>query len=228
MVLHPTPLGSPSTLAWRWFQQETTGFSRHRSGPPTDQASRQPKPPVFDRLARPRVYLDGGPIGPGFAVSRLRFGHPSGTTPPESPQSRLPPLPTSRRLNTPRRSRAVSKSGGRLKLYYHDESGFSPALSQGYSWRLPGLRKPIPYEEPQQRQSNVEAAYDPNGRAPRQGCRRSSDDLLAYLKSLLRMVKPRVLDNLPATISARLSKASVGRRRNKGAICTTCGRRARS
>jgi putative transposase len=40
---------------------------------------------------------------------------------------------------------AGEATAGRLKLYYLDESGFSPSLPTRYSWCLPGERKRVRY-----------------------------------------------------------------------------------
>jgi transposase len=102
-----------------------------------------------------------------------------------------------------------------LKLYYLDESGFSPSLPLGYSWCLPGQRKRVPYEYPQGRRVNVLAAYEPYGPAPWLGSQAfertlTSDDLLAYLQSWPATEVPRVvvLDNA----SMHVSKAFKGQR----------------
>lgn len=90
-----------------------------------------------------------------------------------------------------------------MRLFYLDESGFSPSLPLGHSWSLPGQRKRVPYEYPQGRRVNVLATYEPLGPVARldaQAFERTltSDDLLAYLKGRLPSSEvPRVvvLDN---------------------------------
>jgi transposase len=101
-----------------------------------------------------------------------------------------------------------------LKLYYLDESGFSPSLPTGYSWCLPGQRKRVPYEYPQGRRVNALAAYAPYGPAPWLHAlpferTLTSDDLLAYLKALPAATVPRVvvLDNASLHIS-KVTKAA--------------------
>jgi transposase len=101
-----------------------------------------------------------------------------------------------------------------LKLYYLDESGFSPSLPTGYSWCLPGQRKRVRYEYPQGRRVNVLAAYAPYGPAPWLGAlpferTLTSDDLIAYLKGLPAAREPRVvvLDNASLHIS-KVTKAA--------------------
>ena len=95
-----------------------------------------------------------------------------------------------------------------MKLYYLDESGFSPSLPTGYSWCLPGQRKRVRYEYPQGRRVNVLAAYAPYGPAPWLGVlpferTLTSDDLIAYLQGLPQAREPRVvvLDNASLHIS---------------------------
>jgi transposase len=99
-------------------------------------------------------------------------------------------------------------AGGRVRLYYLDESGFSPSLPTGYSWCLPGQRKRVKYEYPQGRRVNALAAYEPLAPAPwlhAQPFERTltSDDLLAYLRSLPSAPVPRVvvLDNASLHVS---------------------------
>jgi transposase len=103
----------------------------------------------------------------------------------------------------------------RLKLFYLDESGFSPSLPTGYSWCLPGQRKRVRYEYPQGRRVNVLAGYAPYGPEPwldAQAFERtlSSDDLIAYLKERLPAAPvPRVvvLDNASLHVS-KVTKAA--------------------
>ena len=97
---------------------------------------------------------------------------------------------------------------GELDLFYLDESGFAPSLPCGYSWTLPGQRKRVAHEYPQGRRVNVLAAYRPDAATPWLGAQAfertlTSDDLLAYLRSLPGSVVPRVvvLDNASLHIS---------------------------
>ena len=92
-------------------------------------------------------------------------------------------------------------AAGRLRLFYLDESGFSPSLPTGYSWSLPGERKRVKYEYPQGRRVNALATYEPAAAAldavPFERTL-TSDDLLAYLRDRLPAATvPRVvvLDN---------------------------------
>jgi transposase len=103
---------------------------------------------------------------------------------------------------------------GRLKLYYLDECGFSPSLPTGYSWCLPGHRKRVKYEYPQGRRVNALATYEPLAAVPwlhAQPFERTltSDDLLAYLRSLPSAPVPRVvvLDNASLHVS-KVTKAA--------------------
>jgi putative transposase len=86
-----------------------------------------------------------------------------------------------------------------VRLFYLDESGFSPSLPLGYSWSLPGQRKRVKYEYPQGRRVNVLAAYEPHGPAPWLDAlplerTLNSDDLLAYLRQRLPAAEvPRVV-----------------------------------
>ena len=91
-----------------------------------------------------------------------------------------------------------------MRLFYLDESGFSPSLPTGYSWCLPGQRKRVRYEYPQGRRVNVLATYEPHAPAPAAldavpfERTLTSDDLLAYLRDRLPAADvPRVvvLDN---------------------------------
>jgi transposase len=88
-----------------------------------------------------------------------------------------------------------------LRLFYLDESGFSPSLPTGYSWCLPKQRKRVKYEYPQGRRVNALATYEPQTRSldavPFERTLRS-DDLLSYLRDRLPAADvPRVvvLDN---------------------------------
>jgi transposase len=103
---------------------------------------------------------------------------------------------------------------GRLRLLYLDESGFSPSLPTGYSWCLPGQRKRVKYEYPQGRRVNALAAYEPLATSPWLDAvpferTLTSDDLLAYLRSLPPATVPRVvvLDNASLHVS-RVTKAA--------------------
>jgi transposase len=88
-----------------------------------------------------------------------------------------------------------------LRLFYLDESGFSPSLPTGYSWCLPKQRKRVKYEHPQGRRVNAMSTYEPSARGldavPFERTL-TSDDLLAYLRERLPAADvPRVvvLDN---------------------------------
>jgi putative transposase len=110
-----------------------------------------------------------------------------------------------------------------LKLYYLDESGFSPSLPTGYSWCLPKQRKRVAYEYPQGRRVNVLAAYEPYMPAPWLDAlpferTLTGDDVLAYLRALPAAGVPRVvvLDNASMHVSkafkaqrAALAKAGI-------------------
>jgi transposase len=109
---------------------------------------------------------------------------------------------------------AARAAAGRLRLFYLDESGFSPSLPTGYSWCLPGQRKRVRYEYPQGRRVNALAAYEPLGTAPWLDAvpferALTSADLLAYLRSLPPAAVPRVvvLDNASLHVS-RVTKAA--------------------
>ena len=83
-----------------------------------------------------------------------------------------------------------------MKLYYLDECGFSPSLPTGYSWCLPGQRKWVNYEYPQGRRVNALATYDPSTpwlHAQPFERTLTSDDLLAYLRTLPPACVPRVV-----------------------------------
>ena len=90
-----------------------------------------------------------------------------------------------------------------MRLFYLDESGFSPSLPTGYSWCLPKQRKRVRYEYPQGRRVNALATYEPLAPAPGLDAvpferTLTSDDLLAYLRDRLPAAGvPRVvvLDN---------------------------------
>ena len=90
-----------------------------------------------------------------------------------------------------------------MRLFYLDESGFSPSLPTGYSWCLPKQRKRVRYEYPQGRRVNALATYEPLAPVPCLDAvpferTLTSDDLLAYLRDRLPAADvPRVvvLDN---------------------------------
>ena len=106
---------------------------------------------------------------------------------------------------------------GQVKLYYLDECGFSPSLPTGHSWSLPGVRKKVRYEYPQGRRVNALAAYEPLAPTPWLGATTfertlTSDDLLAYLRSLPSASVPRVvvLDNAGLHIGKVIKAARPG------------------
>lgn len=79
---------------------------------------------------------------------------------------------------------------GDLRLFYLDESGFSPSLATTSSWSLPKQRKSLPYENPRGRRVNVMAAYAPlgpeTGLVWRTAARTwKAEDLVDFLKDLL-------------------------------------------
>lgn len=79
---------------------------------------------------------------------------------------------------------------GELRLYYLDESGFSPSLATTSSWSLPKQRKQVPYENPRGRRVNALAAYAPLGPAAELVWRTEprtlkAEDLVEFLKRLL-------------------------------------------
>ena len=90
-----------------------------------------------------------------------------------------------------------------MRLFYLDESGFSPSLPTGYSWCLPGQRKRVRHEYPQGRRVNALATYEPLAPSPGLDAvpferTLTSDDLLTYLRDRLPAADlPRVvvLDN---------------------------------
>ena len=103
-----------------------------------------------------------------------------------------------------------------MRLFYLDESGFSPSLPTGYSWSLPGRRKRVRYEYPQGRRVNALAAYEPSARCldavPFERTL-TSDDLLAYLRDRLPAADvPRVvvLDNAGIHTSKAVRAARPG------------------
>lgn len=51
-------------------------------------------------------------------------------------------------------------------MAYLDECGFSPSQPVSYSWTLPGVRKTVPYENPQGRRVNALAVLLPVGPTP--------------------------------------------------------------
>lgn len=105
---------------------------------------------------------------------------------------------------------------GRLKLYFLDESGFSPTLPTGRGWGL-GARTLVPYDAPQGRRVNVLAAYRPYGPAPRLDVFTAertwkSFDLLGFLGALPWSKVPRVvvLDNAALHTSRVIRAARLG------------------
>ena len=87
---------------------------------------------------------------------------------------------------------------GRLRLFYLDESGFSPSLPLGHSWSLWCQRKRVPYEYPRDRRVNALADYEPFGnvrklRAQVFGRTLTWEDLLRYLRRLPPSRVPRVV-----------------------------------
>ena len=104
-----------------------------------------------------------------------------------------------------------------MRLFYLDESGFSPSLPTGYSWCLPKHRKRVNYEYPQGRRVNALATYEPFTPVPGLDARPfertlTSDDLIAYLKALPRADVPRVvvLDNAGIHTSKVMKAARPG------------------
>jgi transposase len=103
-----------------------------------------------------------------------------------------------------------------LRLFYLDESGFSPSLPTGYSWCLPKQRKRVKYEYPQGRRVNALATYEPSARgleAISFERTLTSDDLLAYLRNRLPAADvPRVvvLDNAGIHTSKVVKGARAG------------------
>lgn len=105
-------------------------------------------------------------------------------------------------------------AAGQLRLAYLDEVGFSPSLPTTWTWRLPGRRKFIPYENPQNRRVNTLAALVRDldrtslwwGSAPRS---LTSDDLLHVLRSLPHDDLPLVvvLDNASIHTSQVIQEA---------------------
>ena len=102
-----------------------------------------------------------------------------------------------------------------MKLFYLDESGFSPSLPTGYSWCLPQQRKRVPYEYPQGRRVNVLASYAPDESQPwldAQAFERTlkSEDLIGYLQERLPVATvPQVvvLDNASMHVSRETKSA---------------------
>src|SRR5262249_35491082 len=137
---------------------------------------------------------------------------------PKPPKGRLPPPRLHPQAQAgPRQGRArqggpggrkKKAAAGRLKLYYLDESGFSPSLPTGYSWCLPGRPKRVKYEYPQGRRVNVLATYAPYEPVPWLDAlpferTLTSADVLAYLRALPGAEVPRVvvLDNASLHVS---------------------------
>ena len=103
-----------------------------------------------------------------------------------------------------------------MRLFYLDESGFSPSLPTGYSWCLPKQRKRVRHEYPQGRRVNALATYEPSARCldavPFERTL-TSDDLLAYLRDRLPAAcVPRVvvLDNAGIHTSKAVKAARPG------------------
>jgi hypothetical protein len=108
-------------------------------------------------------------------------------------------------------------AAGRLRLFYLDESGFSPSLPTGYSWCQPNQRKRVRYEYPHGRRVNALAAYEPLGRVPTLDAvpferTLTSDALLAYLRDRLPAadVPGVVLDNAGIHASKAVKAARRG------------------
>ena len=106
---------------------------------------------------------------------------------------------------------------GELRLYYLDESGFSPSLSVTWSWALTGQRKAIPYENPKGRRVNALAVYEPYARTPQLQWRLEprtlkSADLVALLATLVDDSLPVVvvMDNGSIHVSRDTQAALVG------------------
>ena len=103
-----------------------------------------------------------------------------------------------------------------MRLFYLDESGFSPSLPTGYSWCLPKQRKRVKYEYPQGRRVNALAPYEPSARcldATPFERTLTSDDLLTYLRDRLPTADvPRVvvLDNAGIHTSKVVKAARAG------------------
>lgn len=101
-----------------------------------------------------------------------------------------------------------------MRLAYLDEVGFSPSLPVTWTWSLPGRRKLIPYENPQNRRVNTLAALVCDleetslwwGSAPRS---LTSADLLVVLRALPHGDLPLVvvLDNASIHTSAAIREA---------------------
>jgi putative transposase len=104
-----------------------------------------------------------------------------------------------------------------LRLYYLDESGFSPSLATSWSWALTGQRKAIPYENPQGRRVNALAVWEPHAATPRLLWRLAartlkSADLVALLTALVDDDLPVVvvMDNGSIHVSRDTQTALVG------------------
>lgn len=90
-------------------------------------------------------------------------------------------------------------------------------MPTGYSWCLPKQRKRVKYEYPQGRRVNALATYEPFAPVPGLNARAfertlTSDDLIAYLKSLPGADVPRVvvLDNAGVHTSKVMKAARPG------------------
>lgn len=103
-----------------------------------------------------------------------------------------------------------------MRLFYLDESGFSPSLPTGYSWSLPKQRKRMKYEYPQGRRVNALATYEPRAlcldAVPFERAL-TSDDLLSYLRDRLPTAdvsRVVVLDNAGIHTSKVVKAARTG------------------
>lgn len=104
-----------------------------------------------------------------------------------------------------------------MRLYYLDESGFSPSLATSWSWALTGQRKAIPYENPKGRRVNALAVWEPLAPTPCLGWRLAprtlkSADLIALLATLVDESLPVVvvMDNGSIHVSRETQAALVG------------------
>ena len=105
-----------------------------------------------------------------------------------------------------------------MRLFYLDESGFSPSLPTGYSWCLPKQRRRVKYEYPQGRRVNALATYEPLAPVPGLDIvpferTLTSDDLIGYLRDRLPAANvPRVvvLDNAGIHTSKAVKAARPG------------------
>jgi transposase len=208
-------------------QQGAAGFQRRPPGPPPDQARRNRITGLLtDLLGQPRTWTScqlaealrsQGVVLGNRQVRRylklLKAGYHRTASTLKHKQDPVKVEHATTVLDSLKKKAAA----GRLKLYYLDESGFSPSLPLGYSWCLPGQRKRVPYEYPQGRRVNVLAAYEPYAAEPWLGVQPlertlTSEDLLTYLQSLPTAAVPRVvvLDNA----SIHVSKAFKAQRKD--------------